>query len=89
MNGLTPPQHAAAQAYVRLLQSVRAALADPEHAARALPLLNAPMAEADEALHRAGLAGNERHLLDLIYELPCRELPIHELPLRHPAAQGH
>ncbi|MFJ2649990.1 hypothetical protein ACIO1C_25115 [Streptomyces sp. NPDC087420] len=56
----------AAQAYLRLLAAVRAVLDDPLRASLAAPLLAGPIAEADEALDAAGLAGNEREFLDLV-----------------------
>ncbi|MFE7706921.1 hypothetical protein ACFU6I_14160 [Streptomyces sp. NPDC057486] len=57
---------AAAQAYVRLLEATRAALADPDEAPLYLPLLASPIAEADGALQRAGLCGNEARFFDLV-----------------------
>ncbi|MYV53816.1 MULTISPECIES: hypothetical protein [unclassified Streptomyces] len=62
----TPGECTAAQAYLRLLAAVRAVLDDPLQASLAAPLLAAPIAEADEALDAAGLAGNEREFLDLV-----------------------
>ncbi|PVE05279.1 hypothetical protein OIE62_33490 [Streptomyces scopuliridis] len=56
----------AARAYLRLLAAVRAVLDDPLQASLAAPLLAAPIAEADEALRAAGLAGNEREFLHLV-----------------------
>ncbi|MFE4646502.1 hypothetical protein [Streptomyces sp. NPDC056730] len=56
----------AARAYLRLLSAVRAVLDDPSRASLAAPLLAAPIAEADEALTAAGLAGNEREFLHLV-----------------------
>ncbi|MFC9424465.1 hypothetical protein [Streptomyces sp. NPDC056987] len=61
-----PDERTAARAYLRLLAAVRAVLDDPARASLAVPLLAAPMAEADEALMAAGLAGNERSFLDLV-----------------------
>ena len=63
---MNDPELAAAQAYVRLLQTTRAVLADPRQAPLALPLLSAPMAEADEALSAVGLAGNEAGFFRLL-----------------------
>ncbi|MBT2367434.1 hypothetical protein J7E88_19525 [Streptomyces sp. ISL-10] len=60
---------AAARAYVRLLQTTRAVLADPQRAPAALPLLSAPMAEADQALSAVGLAGNEAGFFGLVASL--------------------
>ncbi|MFF9899496.1 hypothetical protein [Streptomyces longispororuber] len=67
MTGTTYPELAAAQACLRLLHTARAALADP--APGAALLLAGPIAEADEALRKAGLAGNEAALLDRLYDL--------------------
>ncbi|MFD7230141.1 hypothetical protein [Streptomyces sp. NPDC059881] len=64
---MTSRERAAAQAYVRLLGAVRAALAAPPGAAAPPPLLlTAPMAEADQALADAGLVGNEAELFGLV-----------------------
>lgn len=63
---MTDPETAAAQAYVRLLQTTRAVLADPQRAPLAVPLLAVPMAEADDALRAAGLAGNEADFFRLL-----------------------
>ncbi|WUT00887.1 hypothetical protein OHA46_31205 [Streptomyces sp. NBC_00708] len=60
---------AAAQAYVRLLEATRAALSDPDEAPLYLPLLASPMEEADGALRRAGLSGNETRLFELVGSL--------------------
>ncbi|MFE4690123.1 hypothetical protein ACFRH6_08705 [Streptomyces sp. NPDC056749] len=60
---------AAAQAYIRLMAATRAALADPDGAPLYMPLLTSPMEEADEALRRAGLTGNEDRLFALVREL--------------------
>ncbi|MFI0238531.1 hypothetical protein [Streptomyces sp. NPDC016845] len=59
---------AAAQACLRLLHTARAALSGTEPPATA-SVLAVPIAEADEALSRAGLAGNEAWLLERIYDL--------------------
>ncbi|MCQ4206078.1 MULTISPECIES: hypothetical protein [Streptomyces] len=59
---------AAAQACLRLLHTARAALSGTEPPATA-SVLAVPIAEADEALLKAGLAGNEAWLLDRIYDL--------------------
>ncbi|AEN14220.1 MULTISPECIES: hypothetical protein [unclassified Streptomyces] len=59
----------AAQAYVRLLEATRAVLADPADAPLYMPLLASPIEEADEALGRAGLAGNEDRLFALVRTL--------------------
>lgn len=60
---------AAAQAYVRLLEATRAALSDPDDAPLYIPLLTAPIEEADGALRRAGLSGNESRFFDLVRSL--------------------
>ncbi|MFJ5724519.1 hypothetical protein [Streptomyces sp. NPDC093149] len=60
---------AAAQAYVRLLQATRAALAEPDEGPLYMPLLASPIAEADGALERAGLCGNESRFFDLVRSL--------------------
>ncbi|MEV6265313.1 hypothetical protein AB0M42_31865 [Streptomyces sp. NPDC051784] len=60
---------AAAQAYIRLLAATRAALAAPDDAPLYMPVLASPMEEADEALRRAGLTGNEDHFFALVREL--------------------
>ncbi|GHC53768.1 hypothetical protein [Streptomyces flavofungini] len=68
MTGTTHPELAAAQACLRLLHTARAALSGPVTAQTAT-LLAVPIADADEALRRAGLAGNEAALLNRIYDL--------------------
>ncbi|MFF9351677.1 hypothetical protein [Streptomyces sp. NPDC014734] len=60
---------AAAQAYVRLLEATRAALAEPGDGPLYVPLLASPIAEADNALERAGLCGNESRFFDLVRSL--------------------
>lgn len=60
---------AAAQAYVRLLEATRAALADPDDGLLYVPLLASPMAEADGALERSGMRGNESRFFDLVRTL--------------------
>ncbi|MFI2347611.1 hypothetical protein ACH492_11305 [Streptomyces sp. NPDC019443] len=66
---MTDPELAAAQAYVRLLETTRAVLGDPRQAPLALPLLTVPIAEADEALRAVGLAGNEASFFGLVARL--------------------
>ncbi|MFF1479153.1 hypothetical protein ACFVYD_16595 [Streptomyces sp. NPDC058301] len=66
---MTEPERTAAKAYVRLLQTAQAVLADPATAPRALALLAGPMAEAEESLRAAGLAGNEARLFALVEDL--------------------
>ena len=69
MTSTPTPELAAAQACLRLLHTARAALSGPVPPAAAASLLAGPMAEADEALRRAGLTGNEAELLNRIYDL--------------------
>ncbi|WP_063795206.1 MULTISPECIES: hypothetical protein [Streptomyces] len=71
MTGTTSEELLAAQACLRLLHTARAALSDTSSVspAAAASLLAGPLAEADDALRRAGLAGNEAALLDRIYDL--------------------
>ncbi|MEU3183456.1 hypothetical protein ABZ707_04480 [Streptomyces sp. NPDC006923] len=66
MTTTMPSERAAARAYLRLLAAARAVLDDPRRRPSAAPLLAAPLAEADEALLAAGLAGNEREFLRLV-----------------------
>ncbi|WP_175407307.1 hypothetical protein [Streptomyces sp. TRM64462] len=63
---LTTHERAAAQAYIRLVETAQAVLTDPGLAPMAGVYLSSPMAEADEALRRAGLTGNEARLLRLV-----------------------
>ncbi|MEU7281182.1 hypothetical protein AB0A69_20700 [Streptomyces sp. NPDC045431] len=58
-------ERAAAQAYLRLVEAAQAVLGDPELAPMAGVYLASSLAEADEALARAGLRGNETRLLRL------------------------
>ncbi|MFK4066542.1 hypothetical protein [Streptomyces sp. NPDC029674] len=87
MTGTTSEELLAAQACLRLLHTARATLSDSASVSpvAAATLLAGPMAEADEALRRAGLAGNEAMLLDRIYDLapPPRAAD----PARRPAAE--
>ncbi|MFC8172450.1 hypothetical protein ACFUJ0_35305 [Streptomyces sp. NPDC057242] len=69
MTTITADERAAAQAYLRLLESTRAVLTDPRLAPYAGAMLTRPMAEADEALRTAGLAGNEDRLLRVVSAL--------------------
>ncbi|GAA3379290.1 hypothetical protein GCM10020367_62230 [Streptomyces sannanensis] len=70
MTGMTDRERAAAQAYVRLLETARAVLTQgPGNAPAMVPLLAAPMADADEALQAAGLAGNEAGYFRLVARL--------------------
>jgi hypothetical protein len=66
---LTMLERAAAQAYIRLMEAAQAVLTDPVLAPMAGVYLSSPMAEADEALRRAGLTGNEARLLRLVSAL--------------------
>ncbi|MER7664537.1 MULTISPECIES: hypothetical protein [unclassified Streptomyces] len=66
---MTDPELAAAQAYVRLLQTTRAVLADTEQPIVPMPLLMAPIAEADDALDALGMAGNEAGFFQLVARL--------------------
>ncbi|MEV6162180.1 hypothetical protein AB0L71_09655 [Streptomyces sp. NPDC052052] len=59
----------AAKAYVRLLKATRAALEEPDEGPAHLSLLASPMAEADGALERAGLCGNESRFFELVRSL--------------------
>ncbi|MFF5427862.1 MULTISPECIES: hypothetical protein [unclassified Streptomyces] len=76
MTTTTATERAAAQAYLRLLESTQAVLTDPSLAPYAAAMLANPMAEADEALRAAGLAGNEDRLLRLVSSL--RAAPVTE-----------
>ncbi|MEU2184215.1 hypothetical protein [Streptomyces thermolilacinus] len=71
----TVPERAAAQAYLRLVETARAVLTDPGLAPMAAVHLASPMAEADEALRRAGLSGNEARLLRLAAGLRAGTAP--------------
>ncbi|MFE6223177.1 MULTISPECIES: hypothetical protein [unclassified Streptomyces] len=66
---ISATERAAAQAYLRLLESTQAVLTDPRLAPYAGMMLTNPMAEADAALRAAGLAGNEDRLLRLVSAL--------------------
>ncbi|MFI1018431.1 hypothetical protein [Streptomyces sp. NPDC020965] len=63
---MTERERAAAQAYVRLLRTTRAVLGDTGTPLPALPLLAAPIAEADAALAALGMAGNEEAFFRLV-----------------------
>ncbi|MFF9064237.1 hypothetical protein ACF09E_02640 [Streptomyces sp. NPDC014891] len=75
MTTITASERAAAQAYLRLLESTQAVLTDPQLAPYAGVMLTHPMAEADEALRAAGLVGNEARLMRLVSSL--RTSPTH------------
>ncbi|MFI1395692.1 hypothetical protein [Streptomyces sp. NPDC020681] len=64
---MTDQELAAAQAYVRLLQTTRAVLADGRQPL--LPLLTVPITEADKALDALGMAGNEEAFFRLVSRL--------------------
>ncbi|MFI6104715.1 hypothetical protein ACIRD2_07530 [Streptomyces sp. NPDC093595] len=68
-NTLSTRERAAAQAYLRLMEAAQAVLTDPALAPLAGAYLSSSMAEADEALRRAGLTGNEARLLRLVSAL--------------------
>ncbi|MFI8962821.1 hypothetical protein ACIGO8_11935 [Streptomyces sp. NPDC053493] len=69
MTTVTSRERAAAQAYLRLLESTQAVLSDPRLEPYAAAMLTHPMAEADAALRAAGLSGNEARLLRLVAAL--------------------
>ncbi|MFD7321623.1 hypothetical protein ACFV9D_11150 [Streptomyces sp. NPDC059875] len=69
MTTITARERAAAQAYLRLLESTQAVLTDPHLVPYAAAMLTHPMAEADEALRAAGFSGNEAQLLRLVSAL--------------------
>lgn len=56
---LTDRERTAVQAYLRLLQTVRAAFDGPAGASRPAVVPPAVLAEAEQALAEAGLSGNE------------------------------
>ncbi|MFD9718735.1 hypothetical protein [Streptomyces sp. NPDC059076] len=66
---MTHRELAAAQAYLRLLQTTRAVLDGPTHTPAALPLLAVPISEVDKALGELGMAGNEAAFFRLVAEL--------------------
>ncbi|MET9802240.1 hypothetical protein [Streptomyces sp. NPDC006368] len=66
---LNQRERAAAQAYIRLVETAQAVFTDPVLAPLAGVYLSSSMAEADEALRRAGLTGNEARLLRLVSAL--------------------
>ncbi|MEV6840460.1 hypothetical protein AB0N17_39255 [Streptomyces sp. NPDC051133] len=63
---LTDRERTAVQAYLRLLHTVRAAFDGPPDAARPAMVPPAVLAEAEQALARAGLAGNEEEFFQLL-----------------------
>ncbi len=67
---LTDRERTAVQAYLRLLHTVRAAFdvpSGPPEAARPPVVAPAVLAEAEQALARAGLAGNEEAFFRLLH----------------------
>ncbi|MCT9009549.1 hypothetical protein ACWGKW_15415 [Streptomyces sp. NPDC054766] len=64
---LTEHERAAVQAYLRLLQTVRAAFDGPPDGGRPPMVPPAVLAEAERALKAAGLAGNEEAFFDLLH----------------------
>jgi hypothetical protein len=65
---LTDRERTAVQAYLRLLHTVRAAFDGPPDSPGPVVLPPAVLAEADGALTRAGLAGNEEEFFRLLRE---------------------
>ncbi|MFD6494162.1 hypothetical protein ACFV99_27395 [Streptomyces sp. NPDC059944] len=63
---LTEHERAAVQAYLRLLQTVRAAFDGPPDGGRPPMVPPAVLAEAERALAEAGLAGNEEEFFRLL-----------------------
>ncbi|GEK04236.1 hypothetical protein ACWER6_33415 [Streptomyces sp. NPDC004009] len=70
---LTDRERTAVQAYLRLLHTVRAAFDGPPDAPRPVLVPPAVLAEADGALARAGLAGNEEEFFGLLTQWAPRE----------------
>jgi hypothetical protein len=65
---LTDRERTAVQAYLRLLHTVRAAFDGPPDGPGPVVLPPAVLAEADGALTRAGLVGNEEEFFRLVRE---------------------
>ncbi|MGW0823216.1 hypothetical protein [Streptomyces sp. NPDC002845] len=63
---LTDHERAAVQAYLRLLQTVRAGFDGPPHGRRPPVVPTAALAEAERALAAAGLSGNEEAFFRLL-----------------------
>ncbi|ANP50705.1 hypothetical protein J2Z21_004467 [Streptomyces griseochromogenes] len=63
---LTDRERTAVQAYLRLLHTVRAAFDGPPGGGRPVVVPPAVLAEAERALERAGLAGNEEQFFRLV-----------------------
>jgi hypothetical protein len=64
---LTDHERTAVQAYLRLLQTVRATFDGPAGAERPPVVPPAALAEAERALAAAGLAGNEESFFQLLH----------------------
>ncbi|MEU1534469.1 hypothetical protein [Streptomyces fagopyri] len=64
---LTDHERAAVQAYLRLLQTVRAAFDGTPEAHRPPVVAPSALAEAERALAAAGLAGNEEEFFRLLH----------------------
>ncbi|MFJ8311571.1 MULTISPECIES: hypothetical protein [unclassified Streptomyces] len=79
---MTSHERSAAQAYLRLLNTVRAALDSPADRPQAPLALEGVIAEADEALALAGLAGNEEALFALVGSLHGGGAPTQGRPRR-------
>ncbi|MFJ3806747.1 hypothetical protein ACIPWE_10300 [Streptomyces sp. NPDC090073] len=65
---LTDRERTAVQAYLRLLHTVRAAFDGPPDGDRPAVVPPAVLAEAEAALTRAGLSGNEEQFFRLLRE---------------------
>ena len=63
---LTDRERAAVQAYLRLLGTVRAAFDGPPQSRRPPVVPPGALAEAEQALSAAGLAGNEEEFFRLL-----------------------
>lgn len=63
---LTDRERTAVQAYLRLLQTVRAAFDGPPDGRRPPAVPTAALAEAEHALAAAGLTGNEEEFFRLL-----------------------
>ncbi|MEV5872715.1 hypothetical protein AB0L75_00500 [Streptomyces sp. NPDC052101] len=63
---LTDRERTAVQAYLRLLHTVRAAFDGPPDGGRPAVVPPAVLAEAEQALARAGLSGNEAEFFRLL-----------------------
>ncbi|MFD0307044.1 hypothetical protein [Streptomyces sp. NPDC059517] len=64
---LTDHERTAVQAYLRLLQTVRAAMDSPSGAGRPVVVPPSALAEAERALAAAGLEGNEEAFFRLLH----------------------